>query len=221
MNDLFRHAESFTELSPRRLVQDPPVLVFDKFLTQEETQSISNICGKYDRSLAGDQVSKVRTSTQCWCYRECMDDPIVRTVIERSHNVTRSSPQNAEYMQIVRYERGQFYMQHHDQNSAPETPQGPRVLTLFMYLNTPKRGGATRFNNLYLDVHPTMGKAVLWTSVSDTDTSAVEPRTHHEALPVEDGEKMGANLWIHMYDWKSPSARGCYLTSHNTFDHQI
>ncbi len=52
---------------------------------------------------------------------------------------------NGEDLQIVRYEPGQFYKVHHDQNTAVWAPQGPRVLTFFMYLNTPEGGGETWF----------------------------------------------------------------------------
>ena len=51
---------------------------------------------------------------------------------------------------MVRYEVGQFYKIHHDQNSAPFTPQGARLYTFFMYLNTPEAGGGTRFTDLDL-----------------------------------------------------------------------
>ena len=49
---------------------------------------------------------------------------------------------------MVRYEPGQFYRRHHDQNTAVWTPQGPRVLTFFMYLNDPEAGGETRFPSI-------------------------------------------------------------------------
>lgn len=216
---LFARAETFADLSPRRVSSDPPIVVFDRFLTVDEATAISESCARYDRSLAGDAVSSVRTSSQCWCYEECMRDPRVRAVVDRVHDVTQSPEANAEYMQIVRYEPGQFYRRHHDQNSAPETPQGARVLTLFMYLNTPDAGGATRFNDLDLDVQPLVGRAVLWPSVSIRGVDRVEDKTHHEALSVEGGTKHGANIWIHMHDWKTPAARRCPLLFHNTFDH--
>ena len=38
-------------------------------------------------------------------------------------------------------EAGQFYKRHHDQNTAVWAPQGPRVLTFFMYLNEVGGGG--------------------------------------------------------------------------------
>ena len=142
---------------------------------------------------------------------------------------------------MVRYEVGQFYKIHHDQNSAPFTPQGARLYTFFMYLNTPEAGGGTRFNDLGITVEPRRGSAVLWPSLLDSDVelpelqvqaytspisrphlaliSPISPelQTHHEALPVEAGVKFGANLWIHQYDFRTPSSRRCELTFKNSY----
>ena len=121
-------------------------------------------------------------------------------------------------MQVVRYEVGQFYKVHHDQNSAPFTPQGARLYTFFMYLNTPEAGGGTRFNDLGITVEPRRGSAVLWPSLLDSDVELPELQTHHEALPVEAGVKFGANLWIHQYDFRTPSSRRCEFTFKNSYD---
>ena len=39
-----------------------------------------------------------------------------------------------------------------------------------------------------------------------------------QALPVEKGIKYGANLWIHQYDFRTPSSRACEFTFKNTYD---
>ena len=104
---------------------------------------------------------------------------------------------NLQPFQILKYEIGQFYRQHHDQNSGLFTPQGVRVYTFFMYLSTPEAGGATKFNNLGLTVPAVKGNAVLWPSVTSDDPTRDEPKTNHEALPVEAGQKFASNVWIH------------------------
>jgi hypothetical protein len=76
----------------------------------------------------------VRTSYQCWGQRpDFVRDRIANAVQERIAGLTRTPSNNAEYMQIVRYHEGEFYKVHHDQNSAPFTPQGARLYTFFMY----------------------------------------------------------------------------------------
>ena len=41
-------------------------------------------------------------------------------------------------------------------------------------------------------------------------------RTNHAAQPVTQGIKFAANMWIHQFDFKTPSERGCQLTYVNT-----
>ena len=159
-----------------------------------------------------------------------------------------------EPFQVVRYEVGQFYRVHHDQNSGrftpqvPHTPrltprithtvprtschphplsrltrtglwhaaQGARVYTFFMYLSTPAAGGGTKFNDLGVVVPAVKGSAVMWPSISNRDPNRDEPQTNHEALPVEAGMKYASNVWLHMYDYRTPADAGCLLTHKNT-----
>ena len=68
-------------------------------------------------------------------------------------------------------------------------------------------GGGTKFNNLGVEVPAVKGNAVLWPSVTNLDPSRDEPKTFHEALPVQQGMKYASNVWIHMYDYQTPSSR--------------
>ena len=94
--------------------------------------------------------------------------------------------------------------------------QGARVYTFFMYLSTPAAGGGTKFNDLGVVVPAVKGSAVMWPSISNRDPSRDEPQTNHEALPVEDGMKYASNVWLHMYDYRTPADAGCLLTHKNT-----
>ena len=92
-----------TEESPSA----PYVLQFDNILNEEEAQAMIARAGdKLERSLAGDQVSPVRTSTQFWCDDSdgCTSDETVLKITERMMNVTNLPVNNAEYFQILRYE---------------------------------------------------------------------------------------------------------------------
>jgi hypothetical protein len=220
--DSFKHmietALDRHELQPTLLSSDPPIVLFDNFLTDNEMDGLINACPEYIRSIAGHSISQSRTSSQCWCYADCMNNPIIGNALKKVHEVTHTNPNNAEYMQLLKYEKDQYYKKHHDQNSAPDTPQGPRIFTFFMYLNTPSKGGETTFPSLDVTVQPKAGRAILWPSVLETNMTVTDKRTYHEAMPVLDGIKYGANVWIHLYDWKTPSQNGCFLTSQNTFD---
>ena len=62
-----------------------------------------------------------------------------------------------------------------------------------------------------------LGRGILWPSVQTGDLNEGDMRTHHEALPVERGVKDAANLWMHLYDFKTPSRAGiCTFLGQNT-----
>ena len=107
-----------------------------------------------------------------------------------------------EPFQILKYEPGQFYKVHHDQNSGLFTPQGARVYTFFMYLNDvdegqEEPGGGTHFADLGVVMPARKGHAVLWPSVMDAEPDRDEPMTNHEGLPPKASVKYASNVWIH------------------------
>ena len=111
--------------------------------------------------------------------------------------------------QILRYEEGQFYQTHHDQNAPVTSAWGPRLYTFFMYLNDGVEGGETHFPLLNISVAPKRGRALLWPSVMDGAPLERDQRTEHAALAVQKGVKYAANYWLHMHDFQEPSKKGC------------
>ena len=117
---------------------------------------------------------------------------------------------NSEHLQLLKYETGQFYREHHDQISPRDSAWGPRVYTFFMYLSDVEEGGETVFVRLdNVSVSPKKGRAILWPSVLSDDPFATDERTYHEALPVIKGLKMASNFWVHMWDFQGPHTKGC------------
>ena len=118
---------------------------------------------------------------------------------------------NSEYLQLLQYEPGQYYRQHHDYiPHHKDMPCGVRILTLFIYLNDVEEGGGTHFPFLDITVQPKKGSAVLWPSVLDQKPESKDGRTEHEALPVIKGLKYGANAWIHSRDFKAAFEINCH-----------
>lgn len=204
--------------------EDPWVITFDNFLTDEECQHLIELghMHGYKRSTDvgkknadgsfGVSVGNGRTSENAWCDTKsgCRFDPIAARVMQRISNVTGIPAQNNEDLQLLKYEVGQYYRAHHDYiRHQKDRHSGPRMLTFFLYLTEVEEGGATRLNNLGIDITPKRGRALLWPSVTNHDPSSVDSRTKHEALAVLKGTKFAANAWIHMYDSIAAHKMGC------------
>ena len=200
----------------------PWVVVLENFLSEEETLRLIELGAEegYVRSadvgkLKADgsfehSVNNGRTSTNAWCQHSCYRDPTAQAVMDRIANLTNTPEVNSEYLQLLRYEVGQFYQRHHDYiEHQTYRQQGPRLLTVFLYLNDVEAGGGTNFPLLDLTVMPRRGRALLWPSVKNENPDFRDPRTDHQALPVEKGLKYGANAWIHQRDFKGPNGAGC------------
>jgi len=224
----------FGHLEPELVSSDPPVVLFHKFLSDDESAAfVAHGQGKYTESKGvgvdangrmTDVKTEIRTSSHAWCQEaECLSDPIVQSVIARVSDVTLTPETNGEFAQLVHYrscpDDGHpscaFYRRHSDYIDGDQhRNQGVRIYTLFMYLNDVEEGGGTRFTDLPsgpITFQPQRGKAILWPSVYSDTPDKQDPRTHHEALPVTKGEKYGANVWIHQYDFKTPHKTGCTM----------
>lgn len=117
---MLRILSDFPQYSPRALSRPgegklgahaPWVMALQDFISDEEAEAFISTCSShFDRSLAGDQLSPVRTSYQCWCSSNaCESHPLVVRVAERISNVTQAPVRYMEPFQVVRYEEGQFY----------------------------------------------------------------------------------------------------------------
>lgn len=197
--------------SPRVLSQDPWVVVLEDFLSDAEVDVLIRKGGHhFERSLAGDGITPVRTSSTSWCNVDlCLNDPVVQAVRARIADLIGISWENAEHLQLLRYLPGEFYKAHHDQNALADSAWGTRVLTFFMYLSNVDIGGQTRFNNLGIEVTPRKGSALIWPNVLVSSPDEADNRTFHEAVAVEKGTKLSANFWVHRYNFQHFLERRC------------
>jgi hypothetical protein len=212
---MFSRARTLARYSPTVLSADPWVLQYDSFLTTAEAAELIVAGGTrgFDRSRAGlhgEGLIEKRTSSTSWCnVKACEDNAVVRRVKARMLDILRMPEPNAEHLQTLRYEVGQFYAVHHDQNADPRSVWGPRVYTFFLYLSDVEEGGGTRFPRLNLTVTPRVGRALVWPSVYDHDVFEADMRTEHEAMPVLVGEKYAMNAWLHIREFVRPFLIGC------------
>ena len=201
------------------LSEDPPMFQIDGFITPDECAHFimwahkmglerSTTTGNIEDGKFVRPVSDVRTSSNAWCTGVCDKDAVLFRVSERISNVTRVPSTNGEHFQLLHYDVGQQYKEHHDYIfDQAKTPGGIRIITAFLYLNDVEEGGETNFPQLNLKVKPKQGRLVVWPNVLP-GSYREDSRTEHAALPVLKGEKYGANAWIHSHDFKSPYEQG-------------
>lgn len=146
-----------------------------------------------------------------WCIDMCEEDETVMDINERISKLIGIPDTNAERLQLLQYEPGQYYTTHHDMIQYQADQQGGhRILTVYIYLNDVEEGGGTMFDELdELTVMPKRGRILIWPSVYDEDPFEKDWRTSHQALEVIRGIKYGANAWYHMRDYKTASDSGC------------
>ena len=106
------------------------------------------------------------------------------------------SSENAEELQVVRYEPGQQYQPHHDFSDAGVVHQ--RFLTLLLYIQPATEGGATSFPKAHagrgLRVKPPKGSGVLFYSMLPDGNG--DDLSLHAGEPVTVGRKWVCNLWV-------------------------
>lgn len=208
--------------SPDEKDGGPWALTIENFVTDEEADrliELGSIEG-YGRSMdlgevkpdgmSTNVVSRRRTSWNAWCSNDCIEDKMVKAINSRICNLTGIPEANSEDLQLLRYEPGQYYKIHHDYIEFEIDRQGgPRLITVYLYLNDVEAGGGTNFPDLDVTVMPKRGRVLIWPSVLDSYPFMKDDRTNHQALPVEAGIKYGANAWFHMRNFKGPNNNGC------------
>lgn len=195
---------------PSTLEKDdaPWVVIVEDFLTSEECDTLIQLGSDrgYERSADvgakkfdgtyDSHISSGRTSSNTWCLDECYNHTTTKTILEKIETLTGVPDSNHEYLQLLEYQVGQFYQQHHDYiDFHNQREQGVRILTVFLYLNDVEEGGGTNFPKLDLTVEAKKGRALVWPSVKNSDPTVKDPRTDHQALPVINGVKYGANRY--------------------------
>jgi prolyl 4-hydroxylase len=100
-----------------------------------------------------------------------------------------------EPWQATRYGRGDDFHYHHDSGHWSDSPEGERRWTALLYLETPKRGGASHFRHLNRTIEARAGRLAVWDNL--TVSGAPDPRMVHAALPVLRGHKTVLVSWAH------------------------
>ena len=101
-----------------------------------------------------------------------------------------------EPFQLLKYNVGEFYKQHHDHRAYydPDNGYPDRPYTLLLFLNDVEDGGELEFEKLGIQIIPRLGDAIVWRNVDDD--GLVDNDMVHEAMPPKKGIKMAVNVWV-------------------------
>ena len=209
-------------LTVRAVSAEPRIFVIEDFLSSYEVASLINLAkGKLERSLVGNfadggsRESHVRTSSNTWLRRS--SSLLLETVFDRAADVMGvpravfAVEANAvEDLQVVYYRKGQKYNAHHDWSVSNNAPHS-RFATLLIYLSdmpSDTAGGETAFPKARttssgdqgeslgtgIKIRPKSGMAALFYNLLEDGNG--DELSLHAALPVQEGEKWLANLWL-------------------------
>ena len=195
-------------LAPVERVQQserPHVWLVDQLLSADECRLlVASAEPRLQRSRTVDPETGLPVSMELRTSEDASFDPILedlalRLVQLRMATAAGMPLSHAEHLIVLRYRPGEEYRPHRDyrppgsiERDRPEA--GNRQRTICVYLNEPEAGGETEFPVAGLKVAPRAGRAVIFDNLHadgrpDTDSL-------HAGLPVQQGEKWLATLWI-------------------------
>lgn len=144
-----------------------------------------------------------RSSRTAWLNRKA--SPILDSIYRRAADVLQIDDSemhpfvSAEDLQVVKYDSGGYYRNHLDWGEHGQVAS--RYVSFLIYLNNqshPNAGGETAFpladEKKGFKIHPGEGSVVFFYNLLEDGNG--DELTVHTALPVLEGEKWVANLWI-------------------------
>jgi prolyl 4-hydroxylase len=202
----------FSYLSIKKTVDEPFGYDFDSneyiepkiypnFITEEEAQYILNSSNnKYIESeVVGGINTQIRKSKTCWLDK---NDATIRKIIQRVCKLGNYSFDNAEELQVVKYDPNGYYNEHHDSccdNNKRcmdfNKQGGNRVITMVIYLNDDFDGGETRFINLDKKFKPAKYSGIRFYPMNKNGDKC-HNLALHAGMPITSGNKYIANIWI-------------------------
>ncbi|KAK6914397.1 Prolyl 4-hydroxylase alpha subunit, Fe(2+) 2OG dioxygenase domain [Dillenia turbinata] len=203
-------------VKPEVISWSPRIIVLHNFLSAEECEYLKAIAlprlqvsTVVDPQTGKGIKSDVRTSSGMFLRHEERKFPMIEAIEKRISVYSQIPKENGELIQVLRYEKDQFYRPHHDYFSDTFNLKrgGQRIATMLMYLGDNVEGGETYFPKAGsgecscggktvrgLSVKPVKGDAVLFWSMGLDGQS--DPNSIHGGCEVLGGEKWSATKWM-------------------------
>ncbi|KAI3470134.1 hypothetical protein Pfo_026797 [Paulownia fortunei] len=203
-------------VKPEIISWSPRIVIFHNFLSAEECDYLISVAKPYlqvstvvDKRTGKGMKSKVRTSTGMSLITKDRKYPMIQAIEKRISVYSHVPVENGEFIQVIRYEKNQYYKPHHDYFDYPVNLKfgGQRVATMLMYLSDNVEGGETYFPEAGsgecscggkmvtgLCVKPVKGDALLFWNMGLDGQS--DPNSLHGGCEVLAGEKWSATKWM-------------------------
>lgn len=203
-------------VKPEVISWSPRIIVLHNFLSMEECDYLRGLAlprlhtsTVVDTKTGKGIKSNVRTSSGMFLNPEERKYPMIQAIEKRISVYSQVPVENGELIQVLRYEKSQFYKPHHDYFSDTFNLKrgGQRIATMLMYLSDNVEGGETYFPLAGkgecscggkmvkgLSVRPVKGDAVLFWSMGLDGQS--DPDSIHGGCEVLSGEKWSATKWM-------------------------
>ena len=220
----FDRAANQTQLQPTLHSADPPIVSLDGFLSADEAAEVVRVAEAIGFHPSGSGCGGNRALCnmgyiQCDETPTCRSAPAMSKLAARMRELLHVPLESTEGLGLFRYGPGHTFRYHHDQEKAVprDSPGGPRVWASYVFLSDVEAGGDFKLPLLNVSISPKAGRALMWPHLHDEDLITPDERTYHKGAPVVAGVKYAANLWIHLYDFKTPSRAGiCPFLGQNT-----
>ena len=195
--------------------------VHENIITPEEAKYILEKSTNYfkDSVIVSGHNINIRKSKTAWLNKH---DPVIKNIIDRVCKLTNTPYENAEHLQVVKYDTNGYYNEHfdtvtsYDKNSQEFLFKGGhRVITMLIYLNDDFTEGATRFPILKKRIKPPKYSGILFYTL-DKNLKKCHPKALHAGLPIKSGNKYIANVWIRQkpYPFINNYANNKYMPSY-------
>lgn len=187
------------------ICEAPRIEVIDDFATAEECAHIISLvrdelapASVLNSDGASVESKLKRTSDVAWVFTD--QTPVAKDLTKRVADVAGHPSRHCERIQVVHYDVGGQYTSHVDAyKDGVDNPNfqryGQRLKTGLLYLQAPKKGGATNFPKVKAKVKAKEGRLVLFDTVIP-GTTEVDWTALHGGLPVWSGEKWACNFWF-------------------------
>ncbi|KAK1318720.1 hypothetical protein QJS10_CPB04g01399 [Acorus calamus] len=215
-SDIEAKALRLGSVKPEIISWAPRIIVLHKFLSMEECDHLVAIARPrlqtstvVDYKTGKGFKSDVRTSSGMFLNYEQRKHPLVQAIEKRISVFSQIPAENGELIQVLRYEKDEYYKPHFDYFSDTFNLKrgGQRIATMLMYLSSDVDGGETYFPAAGngscscggqfvkgLSVKPVKGDAVLFWSMGLDGKS--DPKSLHGGCGVLNGEKWSATKWM-------------------------